>query len=69
MTINNISPLRYPGGKHRCVKTTSYSTRKFDLDNFDSIVSPFFGGGSFEFFLQFHYNLKIYAIMQSYILR
>lgn len=62
MTINNISPLRYPGGKTRaCKKLHHILQEHFDLNNFDSIVSPFFGGGSFEFFLQSHYNLKIYA--------
>ena len=31
------------------------------MNDFTSIVSPFFGGGSFEFFLQNKYNLEIVA--------
>jgi DNA adenine methylase len=45
--VQNKSPLRYPGGKTRAVKTlekyvhTYYPTCK-------TVLSPFFGGGSFE---------------------
>lgn len=38
------SPLRYPGGKTRAVPFLS----KLILDSDKRIVSPFFGGGSFE---------------------
>jgi DNA adenine methylase len=63
MTINNknnISPLRYPGGKTRACKILDQILNKyFDLNVFDIILSPFFGGGSFEFHLQNTYNKKI----------
>ena len=58
----NISPLRYPGGKTRACKILDVKINEyFNLDNFDIILSPFFGGGSFEFFLQNSYNKKIIA--------
>ena len=50
MPPKNKSPLRYPGGKTRAIAileqylTTHYSTRK-------TLLSPFFGGGSFELYL------------------
>lgn len=51
--INNISPLRYPGGKTKtCNKLYDILTTYFDLSKFTTIISPFFGGGSFEFHLQ-----------------
>jgi hypothetical protein len=31
----------------------------FDITCFDTIMSPFFGGGSFEFYLQNKYGLKL----------
>jgi len=46
----NLSPLRYPGGKTRAISIlheqvrVHYPTRK-------TLLSPFFGGGSFELFL------------------
>lgn len=46
----NISPLRYPGGKTRAIHIlytiliTHFPSRK-------TVLSPFFGGGSFELFL------------------
>ncbi len=59
---NNISPLRYPGGKTRASKILDENISKyFILDDFDTILSPFFGGGSFEFYLQNSYNKKIIA--------
>ena len=65
MTINNknnISPLRYPGGKTRACKILDQILNKyFDPNVFDIILSPFFGGGSFEFHLQNTYNKKIIA--------
>ena len=52
------SPLRYPGGKTRACKILDdiIKTNKFDIDH---IISPFLGGGSFEFYLQNKYNRKI----------
>lgn len=60
--IQNKSPLRYPGGKTRACKTleTILNTH-FKIDTFDTLVSPFFGGGSFEFYLQNNYKLKLIA--------
>lgn len=56
----NVSPLRYPGGKTRaCKKIENVVTEYFDLKNFDTIVSPFFGGGSFEFYFQNKYRYKL----------
>jgi len=57
---NNISPLRYPGGKTRACKIIEDIILKhFDIKCFDTLVSPFFGGGSFEFYFQNKYNLKL----------
>jgi len=52
LSIKNISPLRYPGGKTRARKILLeiYKTR-FDVEHHKILYSPFFGGGSFEFFL------------------
>ena len=56
----NISPLRYPGGKTRACKIIDdVISNHFDMKSFDTIVSPFFGGGSFEFYLQNKYGLKL----------
>ena len=52
---NNISPLRYPGGKTRACKIID----NILLEYFDTIISPFFGGGSFEFYLQNKYGFKL----------
>ena len=58
--MNNKSPLRYPGGKTRACKILDEIINdNFDLKKFDTLVSPFFGGGSFEFFFQNKYNYKI----------
>lgn len=58
--INNISPLRYPGGKTRACKILDQIINQyFNLQLFDTIVSPFFGGGSFEFYLQNKYKYKL----------
>tara|TARA_B110000971_G_C20029540_1_gene510662 strand:- start:775 stop:1572 length:798 start_codon:yes stop_codon:yes gene_type:complete len=58
----NKSPLRYPGGKTRaCKKLDIILNDHFDISDFDNIVSPFFGGGSFEFHIQHKYKLKIIA--------
>jgi DNA adenine methylase len=67
--ISNTSPLRYPGGKTRaCKKLDEILNQNFteEMNNksnksFDTVVSPFFGGGSFEFHLQNKYNLNIIA--------
>ena len=56
----NVSPLRYPGGKTRACKIIDETISKyFDVKHFDTLVSPFFGGGSFEFYFQNKYNLKL----------
>ena len=60
--INNQSPLRYPGGKTRACKILDDVIQEyFDITKFTKIISPFFGGGSFEFYLQNKYNFKIIA--------
>lgn len=58
--MNNKSPLRYPGGKTRACKCLDkLINQHFDMDNFKTVLSPFFGGGSFEFFLQNKYDINI----------
>jgi len=42
------SPLRYPGGKTRAIKILE----KYIPEETKEICSPFFGGGSFELFLE-----------------
>lgn len=60
--MNNKSPLRYPGGKTRaCKKLDVILKEHFDIHEFNNLVSPFFGGGSFEFHIQNKYGLKIIA--------
>ena len=60
--MSNKSPLRYPGGKTRaCKKLDIILKEHFDMHEFDTIVSPFFGGGSFEFYIQTNYHLTIIA--------
>jgi DNA adenine methylase len=60
--MNNKSPLRYPGGKTRACKILDEIIIKFyDINNIDTLMSPFFGGGSFEFYFQNKYNKKILA--------
>lgn len=60
--IKNVSPLRYPGGKTRaCKKLDDILKENFDITKFHNIISPFFGGGSFEFHIQNNYKLKIIA--------
>lgn len=61
-TISNKSPLRYPGGKTRaCKKLEAIMKEHFDISDFDNFISPFFGGGSFEFHIQNNYQLNIIA--------
>ena len=52
--MTNVSPLRYPGGKTRACKILEkiIDESEIDITTYDFLVSPFFGGGSFEFFLQ-----------------
>lgn len=58
--VNNVSPLRYPGGKTRaCKKLVIVLNEYFNINNFDNLISPFFGGGSFEFYIQNKYKLNI----------
>jgi DNA adenine methylase len=58
--MKNKSPLRYPGGKTRACKVLETTIKeKFNLDDFDNLISPFFGGGSFEFHMQNNYNLNL----------
>ena len=53
MSIHNTSPLRYPGGKTRACKTLFEILESYyDTETFDTVVSPFLGGSSFEFYLQ-----------------
>lgn len=60
--INNKSPLRYPGGKTRACKKLELILKDcFDINKFNTIISPFFGGGSFEFYIQNNYELNIIA--------
>lgn len=42
-----LSPLRYPGGKSKACKILE----KYFPQDFETVVSPFFGGGSFENYL------------------
>ena len=52
------SPLRYPGGKTRaCSLLNEIIVEKgFDVS---TVVSPFFGGGSFEFFMCKNHDSKL----------
>ena len=50
------SPLRYPGGKSRAVKTL----RKYIPNNLTSICSPFIGGASLELVLAAE-GIKVYG--------
>ena len=62
METKNKSPLRYPGGKTRACKLLDVILQEhFHITSFKNIVSPFFGGGSFEFYIQNKYQLKIIA--------
>ena len=58
--INNKSPLRYPGGKTRACKVLDkILIDEFNMENIKLVISPFFGGGSFEFYVQNKYNVDI----------
>ena len=52
------SPLRYPGGKTRACKTLDEIINEKGFDT-SVVISPFFGGGSFEFFLCNKYGSKL----------
>lgn len=42
METNNISPLRYPGGKTRACKVLhEILATHYDMNLFDTLVSPF----------------------------
>jgi DNA adenine methylase len=58
----NESPLRYPGGKTRACKILEQIINEhYDINEFEQFVSPFFGGGSFEFYFQNKYKKSILA--------
>lgn len=60
INTNNQSPLRYPGGKSKACKVINdILINNFDIKKYKCIISPFFGGGSFEFYLQNNYNKKL----------
>ena len=61
--MNNKSPLRYPGGKTRACQIIERTLleHNVDISKFKFLASPFFGGGSFEFYLQNKYELQIKA--------
>jgi len=62
MTTKNVSPLRYPGGKTRACKILDKIViDNINIKNINKIISPFFGGGSFEFHMQNKYNIDIVA--------
>lgn len=60
--MKNKSPLRYPGGKTRACKIIEkVLIENTNISDYDNLISPFFGGGSFEFYIQNKYNLPIKA--------
>ena len=60
ISYNNKSPIRYPGGKTRACKILDKVINDyFDISMIKTIISPFFGGGSFEFYMQNKYGLKL----------
>ena len=52
------SPLRYPGGKTRACSILDEIVNEKGFDK-SVVISPFFGGGSFEFFLCNKYGSKL----------
>jgi hypothetical protein len=67
--INNISPLRYPGGKTRaCEILDNIINEHFNITEFSNLISPFFGGGSFEFYMQNKYGMYIYGNDKCHLL-
>ena len=67
MNVKNKSPLRYVGGKTRACKiierelTDYLNTKNIDISSFRVLISPFLGGGSFEFYFQNKYKIPIRA--------
>ncbi len=60
--MKNKSPLRYPGGKTRACKILDHIViNNFNITDYNTLISPFFGGGSFEFHMQNKYNLNLIA--------
>ena len=60
ISYNNKSPIRYPGGKTRACKILDKVINDyFDISMIKTIISPFFGGGSFEFYMQNKYGVKL----------
>lgn len=60
--VQNVSPLRYPGGKTRaCEKIYNVILKFFDVESISELISPFFGGGSFEFYIQNKLKIPIIA--------
>jgi DNA adenine methylase len=56
----NVSPLRYPGGKTRACKILDEIINQyFNINSYSILISPFFGGGSFEFYFQNKYHYKL----------
>lgn len=53
------SPLRYPGGKTRACKILERHV--FENDDIKTLISPFFGGGSFELYVSSKYELPVIA--------
>lgn len=54
--------LRYPGGKSRARKILyDILTNHFDISGLKTLISPFFGGGSFELFIHEQYGCNIVA--------
>lgn len=53
-----VSPLRYPGGKTRACKVLDEIIREKEFDT-STVISPFFGGGSFEFYMYKKYGSKL----------
>lgn len=51
------SPLRYPGGKTRAIKILE----KYAPSDKKVLISPFFGGGSFELYMKTTKNYKLIA--------
>lgn len=47
----NTSPLRYPGGKSRAIQILDRYVQTY-YPNRSILLSPFFGGGSFELYVQ-----------------
>lgn len=54
-----MSILRYPGGKTRAIKVLNNELP--NLNEFDHLVSPFFGGGSFEIYVANLHQKKVIA--------